>query len=393
MSPDDRKNLSRSAQPGDPSAGASGGNGGERWTFLRDAIDALQKKDARFPHRLFKPFADWANRQEQSGFLRFWFPTPQVIRAGEVGMPEERDVKLDPFFLTSIVLHLIIALLFWKVISELPPLEPPKEDEVIVTLEDLLPSEAGSPADTLAMKPEPAKPAAAPKPVARAPEPKTAAPKQTQKPKPRPIVKKPVPTPAPEPILVPKQVRQARAISQNAPITPSAPTLSQRVPEFAASAPSADVSLGAGTSAAEIDVDRGGGAGIRGPAGPIAVPGGRGKGTGLGAGQGRGDIQGSPLRSFQTDPDFQAYFKEIERRANQVWQYPAGVHGKHTVVLAFRLDAGARAYDISVKRSSNPALNKSAVNAMKRGSPFPPIPAKFRGLIGRRLVITFWPIL
>ncbi|MFQ5458226.1 MAG: hypothetical protein ACE5FC_07235, partial [Myxococcota bacterium] len=328
-------------------AGNGGPNGGGRWTFLRDAIEAVQEKHARFPHRLFKPLADWASRQEESGFLRHWAPMAVPREAGEAGMLEERDVRLDPFFATSIVLHLIAALLFWQVLAALPEIEEPKEEEVVVKLEDLLPSEAGSPAAVKAPEPAPPAPAAAPTPAPKAPTTKTAAPKPTPRPRPKQVVQKPVPKPEPEPILVPKQINRPRAIAKNAPISPKTPTLSERVSTFEASAPAADVSLGAGTRAAAIDVDRGGGTGIRGPAGPVAVPGGQGTGSGLGAGRGRGNVQGSPLRGFATDPDFTEYLEKIRRRMMQVWVYPPGWKGKAKVALNFRLDARASAYDVS----------------------------------------------
>ncbi len=362
------------------------GAGESRWTFLRDAIDELQRKQSRIPARWFRPISEWANRQESSGLLRFWSPAPRVREAGDLWVIEDRNVRFDPFFLTSLLLHLILALLLWQALSELPKPELEKEKEVIVRLEELLPSEAGQAAAIPAPEPEPAKPAAAPKAEAKAPTPKATAPKP--KPRPTPVVQKPVPEPEPEPILAPKSISKPKAISTKAPISPHTPTLSERVGEVRAPSAGAEVSMGAGASASDIDVDRGGATGVRGPAGPVAVPGGQGDGTGRGASTGRGDVQGSPMRGFETDPDFQEYLEKIKKRIQQVWAYPPGVAGKQTVVLVFRLDASARAYDVSVRRSSNVGLNQSAMDAMKHGSPFPPIPAKFRGLIGIPLALT-----
>jgi TonB family protein len=359
---------------------------GFRWSFLKQAIENLQRQESRIPHRWLKPISDWASRQEQSGLLRIWSPAARPREAGDIWVLENRDVRLDPFFLTSVVLHLLFALLLWRVIAELPELEPPKK-EVVVRLEEFLPKvDAGSPAAKPAPKPEPPKAAAQPKAVKKAVAPKPAAPKP--KPKPKPVVQKPVPKPAPQPRLVPKEIRPARSISMDAPVSPKTPTATERIAQLQATESAAEVAIGAGTSAAEIDVDRGGGTGIRGPVGPVAVPGGRGPGTGLSTGAGRGNTPGSPLLGFETDPDFTEYFEKIRRRILKVWRYPPGVSGRQQVVLRFKLDPGARAYDISVKRSSSAILNDGAMEAMRRGSPFPPIPEKFRALIGRPIAIT-----
>jgi TonB family protein len=380
--------MSAPERPGSK-PGVEGSRSGEhdtglRWSFLKQAIENLQRQESRVPHRWLKPISDWAARQEQSGLLRIWSSAARPREAGDVWVLEDRDVRLDPFFLTSVVLHLLFALFLWRVIAELPELEPPKK-EVVVRLEEFLPKvDAGGPAAKPAPKPEPPKAAAQPKEVKKA----VAAKPRAPKPKPKPVVQKPVPKPAPKPRLVPKQIQPARSISRDAPVSPKTPTATERIARLQATESAAEVALGAGTSAAEIDVDRGGGTGVRGPVGPVAVPGGRGPGTGLSTGAGRGNTPGNPLLGFETDPDFTEYFEKIRRRILKVWRYPPGVSGRHQVVLRFKLDAGARAFDITVKRSSNAVLNDGAMEAMRRGSPFPPIPDKFHALIGRPIAIT-----
>jgi TonB family protein len=163
----------------------------------------------------------------------------------------------------------------------------------------------------------------------------------------------------------------------------------------------------AGTSASDLNIDIGGGTGVRGPVGPVSVPGGTGAGSGTGSGVGSGSGigsgsgsgigsgvgngvgggRGTGIGGFEADPDFHEYLREIERRIREVWQYPAGVSGDQWVVIGFSLDASARPSGIHVKNSSNALLNESAMEAMRRGSPFPPIPAKFRALVGRPLVM------
>ena len=142
----------------------------------------------------------------------------------------------------------IFALLLWRVIAELPELEPPKK-EVVVRLEEFLPKVyAGSPAAKPAPKPEPPKAAAQPKAVKKAVAPKPATPKP--KPKPKPVVQKPVPKPKPKPRLVPKEITPPRSISMEAPVSPKTPTATERIAQLQATESAAEVAIGAGTSAA-----------------------------------------------------------------------------------------------------------------------------------------------
>ena len=110
--------------------GSGGSAGGDsRWSFLRDAIDDLQRKQARFPARLFQPLSEWASRQEEKGLLRFWSPAAQPREAGDIWAIDNRDVRLDPFFLTSVLLHLLLALLLWQALSALPTPEPEEKKD------------------------------------------------------------------------------------------------------------------------------------------------------------------------------------------------------------------------------------------------------------------------
>ncbi|MFQ5960437.1 MAG: TonB family protein, partial [Candidatus Methylomirabilales bacterium] len=99
---------------------------------------------------------------------------------------------------------------------------------------------------------------------------------------------------------------------------------------------------------------------------------------------------GAALELIDTsDPDFTEYFDLIKRRVYASWRYPKGVRGVHKVSVRFTLDRGGAGHNIQVVRSTNRALNASAAQAMNRASPFPPIPEKFRALVGQPLTLIF----
>jgi TonB family protein len=120
------------------------------------------------------------------------------------------------------------------------------------------------------------------------------------------------------------------------------------------------------------------------PTGPVVVPerflkGGRPE-TASGTGQALIDT---------SDPDFTEYFEQVKRRVYATWRYPEGVRGVHEVWLRFTLDRAGASHSVQVVRSNNAMLNASAVEAMHRASPFPPIPEKFRALVGQPLILKF----
>ncbi|MFQ5852136.1 MAG: TonB family protein [Candidatus Binatia bacterium] len=87
-------------------------------------------------------------------------------------------------------------------------------------------------------------------------------------------------------------------------------------------------------------------------------------------------------------PDFGPYLDVIVKRVRSVWKYPEG-SGTHVVRLRFVLDRGGRLARVEVLDSANSKLDSSAIDAMKRASPFPPIPESLKDLAGQDLGITF----
>lgn len=89
-------------------------------------------------------------------------------------------------------------------------------------------------------------------------------------------------------------------------------------------------------------------------------------------------------------PVFRDYFRIIEKRVRAAWKLPESSKATtQTVKLGFSLRLDGSLQDIRVVSSMSGTLNVSALAAMKRASPFPPLPAKLHALAGQPLVMTF----
>jgi TonB family protein len=125
---------------------------------------------------------------------------------------------------------------------------------------------------------------------------------------------------------------------------------------------------------------------------PSGVPGGSRSGTGsagggTGTGTGGGSIGG--LRGA-SNADFNRYLEQLERRVKSVWKYPDEVAGVQEVAVRFSLDRAGKLIHAQVLDSSDTRLNASAVEAMKRASPFPPIPENLaKELANEPLIVRF----
>jgi TonB family protein len=132
------------------------------------------------------------------------------------------------------------------------------------------------------------------------------------------------------------------------------------------------------------DLVRGGGAG--------SGAGGTGLGAGTGSGEGSGRAASGPGSGLidTRDPDFSEYFRVIEARVRAAWQYPENLGGTtQTVKLGFSLRLDGAVGDVRVVSSTSGILNDSALAAVRKAAPFPPLPAKFRSLVGQPLVMSF----
>jgi TonB family protein len=96
---------------------------------------------------------------------------------------------------------------------------------------------------------------------------------------------------------------------------------------------------------------------------------------------------GTPAGPF--NPDFEAYLKMIKKRVESLWRLPKGVSGSHLVYLSFVLDRAGKLVRVEVIDSTDSKLNRSAIDAMKRASPFPPMPDSIKELAGTEMFIKF----
>jgi TonB family protein len=132
---------------------------------------------------------------------------------------------------------------------------------------------------------------------------------------------------------------------------------------------------------------RGTGAGT----GPYGVPGGSTSGTGLaggGTGTGSGGGSSTGLKGMPS-ADYNRYLSQLKKRVESVWKYPDGVAGVQRVAILFTLDRAGRLIQSEVLESTDERLNASAVDAMKRASPFAPIPESLKDLANTPLRMQF----
>jgi len=331
------------------------------------------------------------------------------------GVPEMAD--LDPYVFFSLGLHLLAALFSYVLAARAIPLaeRPPISVRILET-------SAQAPASAQEQKPTSQEELRAPK-----------------KPESRAVPPKPLPAPRPEPTLAPKVIPRvatgapplaSSAIPKSLPDAPvtspktstpdlvipekgllpppvnpfkvesppggapaetprsfsgPGPTLPETAPAQTAPLPPPSRAAPATTQAsAPSELRETTLGGFHQPTGPVVVPerflkGGRSE-TAPGAGRALID---------PSDPDFTEYFEQVKRRVYATWRYPEEVRGVHEVWVRFTLDRAGASQGVQVVRSNNAGLNASAVEAMHRASPFPPIPEKFRALVGQPLILKF----
>ncbi len=127
--------------------------------------------------------------------------------------------------------------------------------------------------------------------------------------------------------------------------------------------------------------------------GPYGVPGGSKSGTGLaggGTGTGTGSGGGSTtgLKGI-SNTDYNQYLNQLKKRVESVWKYPENVSGVQKVAIRFTLDRAGKLTLAEVLDSSDVRLNASALDAVRRASPFPPIPESLKDLANEPMIIRF----
>ena len=272
-------------------------------------------------------------------FLRQWQPS-----------------RLTAGVAASVVLHLaLIAAVLWT--RPLDPKSVQKRGDALF-VEMLKPAESpppGPPGRAAAPPPapRPAPPAAArpepPKPIAK---PAPPAPRREAE---RRVAAAPTPAPqTPEPAPAPR-VAETPPAPEPSPAEPGSPG---GAPQVASVAPG----RGAGAPAPDLrSLGRGGGAG--------------------GRGLDRGGIEGEPIPLESADPRYGDYFEQIRRRIKANWGYPCikrGVECDHKtteLLVEFGISKEGRLVFVNVMRGSPwQVYDDYALNAIKLGSPFPPVP-------------------
>jgi TonB family protein len=125
--------------------------------------------------------------------------------------------------------------------------------------------------------------------------------------------------------------------------------------------------------------------------GQSGVPGGSKSGSGLaggGSGTGSGGGSNTGLRGIPSS-DYNQYLQQLKKRVESVWKYPDDVTGVQKVAVRFSLDRAGKLTLAEVLDSSDSRLNSSAIEAIKRASPFPPIPEHLKDLANEPMIIRF----
>ncbi len=125
--------------------------------------------------------------------------------------------------------------------------------------------------------------------------------------------------------------------------------------------------------------------------GPYGVPGGSRSGAGLaggGTGTGAGGGSNTGLKGIPS-ADYNQYLNQLKKRVESVWKYPDAVTGVQKVSVRFALDRAGKLVLAEVVESSDTRLNASALDAIRRASPFPPIPENLKDLANEPLIIRF----
>jgi TonB family protein len=320
------------------------------------------------------------------------------------------SVFRSPFLLPSIVLHVFFMLFVMRAVS-LTLAKPEQDAPITVQLEDF----KGSGADNKSIGPARGPEGPRQLPNLGDPTPQAAATGELDSGSvasstPSPSVESPPPAPKPIPLPGPK-VLAANTRSEYVNANETAPDSLVRLPTKAApthlpggAAPETAANQNSiaptkgGTESPGIralnegaqipGALKGAGTGT----GPLGMPGGSRSGSGLaggGTGTGTGGGSSTGLRGA-SNLDFNRYLEQLERRVKSVWKYPEEVAGVQEVAVRFSLDRAGKLIQAQVLDSSDTRLNTSAIDAMKRASPFPPIPESLaKELANEPLIVRF----
>jgi TonB family protein len=315
----------------------------------------------------------------------------------------------SPFLLPSIILHLLLMFFVMRAVN-LSLAKPAQDAPISVQLEDFKGS--GTDIKSIGLAKGPGGPRQLPKlgtPVAPAPRTGKVDSGSAESSVPSPTVDPPAPVPAPVPLPGPK-VLAANSRSEHVNASETAPDSLVRLPTKAGptNLPGAAATDIAPAHSSNTAVNPGDGPAIKGltegaqipgvlkgsgrATGALGASGGSRSGSGLaggGSGTGTGGGGSDGLKGA-SNLDFNRYLEQLERRVKSVWKYPEEVAGVQEVAVRFSLDRAGKLIQAQVLDSSDSRLNSSAIDAMKRASPFPPIPESLaKELANEPLIVRF----
>jgi TonB family protein len=126
-------------------------------------------------------------------------------------------------------------------------------------------------------------------------------------------------------------------------------------------------------------------------AGPFGVAGGSKSGSGItggGTGSGTGGGSTTGLKGMPA-ADYNNYLNQLKKRVESVWKYPENVSGVQKVAIRFALDRAGKLTLSEVLDSSDSRLNTSALDAIRRASPFPAMPESLKDLANEPMILRF----
>ncbi|MCX5860338.1 MAG: energy transducer TonB, partial [Proteobacteria bacterium] len=85
--------------------------------------------------------------------------------------------------------------------------------------------------------------------------------------------------------------------------------------------------------------------------------------------------------SEKSDPEFQRYLEGISRMIKSAWAYPA-VKPRQQLIVSIKIRADGQVTDAKIEQSSqDPAYDASALRAIQKANPLPPLPSLRYGRI------------
>jgi colicin import membrane protein len=85
--------------------------------------------------------------------------------------------------------------------------------------------------------------------------------------------------------------------------------------------------------------------------------------------------------SEKSDPEFQRYLEGVSRKIKSAWAYPA-VKPRQQLIVSIKIRADGQVTDAKIEQSSqDPAYDASALRAIQKANPLPPLPSLRYGRI------------